>query len=169
MHNATLFLRNNVTRLQRIELRASGGSGNPVMRTPDGALHDVGSIFNLRFHLNMSHWNSLKDLSMSERRKRIRTDGQGRSSSDHLWPRPTTQVVRVENHGNMPLQIVELQVGENSCWSSTGFVADGCAALPVTLAPLQAWDIHVSYYSDCMSINELQSMRVVTTVGHFDA
>ena len=75
----------------------------------------------------------------------------------------------VENHGNMPLQIVELQVGENSCWSSTGFVADGCAALPVTLAPLQAWDIHVSYYSDCMSINELQSMRVVTTVGHFDA
>ena len=45
----------------------------------------------------------------------------------------------------------------------------GCHMLPVTLEPMHGFNFPVSYMTDCVSTNELESLRITTSVGYFDA
>jgi len=165
-YSNTVYIRNNLTLLERVDIKASGGTGVAIARTPDGLQHDIDSIFTLKFSLNASHWASPSTRSTGATASTHARDG----SADFQWPKAAKQVVQLENHGDMPLHITNIRVGERSCDATTpGFNLEGCAELPVVLGVRQAWRLKVAYETDCVSTNEVQSLNIMTSAGSFDA
>jgi hypothetical protein len=203
--DAQVLVRNNASWLHPLLLRGAGGQGTLALRTPDGRAHGAGSVVALRFTVNASHW-----AAAAGQRRAAGTHGAGSAwgagkspssassaaasslpspadsdevlrAAGSVWPRPAQHSFRVENHGDMPLEVTELAVGSGqgrqSCgaaaaaaaaWPAFGFSVDGCRALPLALPPGHAWEVHVGYRTDCTSTNELASLRVGTSAGSVD-
>ena len=90
------------------------------------------------------------------------------------WPRPATRVLRAENHGNLPLEIREVRIGDQPCHACQpchggGFYVSGCQSLPLSLAPDEAWDVAISYFTDCVTTVEAEELLVLTSLGAFPA
>jgi len=171
--NTSIFLRSNLTMFQEVKLSLKGGTGEPYLRTDDGVLHAPDSIPTLWFQLNTSHWrNAIASGSMNMTSTPSLTgtsDGRPLPAEPLIWPRPASNMIQLENHGNLPLHVSHIRIGDQHCATSSGFVVTGCESLPVVIGPKQAWRIGIHYYTDCVSMNELQSLSIVTNVGTFDA
>mmetsp|Transcript_28777 Transcript_28777/g.37158 ORF Transcript_28777/g.37158 Transcript_28777/m.37158 type:complete len:2600 (+) Transcript_28777:19-7818(+) len=237
---ATLYLRNNVSRIQTIDLEGKAGQGKAIVRTKGSIVHHVDEIFTLKFMLNTSFWqpynkshtmnhqrpppsqpnswfsslvsNNQDELSTKLKASKHKNQESYMNDDDDdslnenspinmlkgsleyfeppIWPNPAIHIVRIENHGNLPIHITDLIVGSkvepislmipfgklftnekriNPCVGlNSGFVVHGCEQLGVTLGPLQAWNILVSYYGDCSTINDVDTLHISTSVGNFD-
>ncbi|GAQ79817.1 hypothetical protein KFL_000390050 [Klebsormidium nitens] len=147
--HASLFLHNNLTLLEEIELIAAGGSG--VLAFVDG----VTPLKELRLELNGSYLGF----------ERVR-DGRGWAlppGGKMTWPAVASRTVKAHNAGDVRLEVLSLQMGPASGCQGSGFSVIPCR--PFVLGPGEARDVTFSYRPDFKAALRRQELRVTTSAG----
>lgn len=147
--HASLFLHNNLTLLEEIELIAAGGSGALAFVDGDTPLKE------LRLELNGSYLGF----------ERVR-DGRGWAlplGGKMTWPAVASRTVKAHNAGDVRLEVLGLQMGATSACQVLGFSVSPCR--PFVLGPGEARDVTFSYRPDFKAALRRQELRVTTSAG----
>eukprot|EP00937_MAST-01D_sp_MAST-1D-sp2_P001611 g1611.t1 len=153
--SCTLFLRNNLTGMERLSVMAAGGSGLLRLRPLQGvAIRKSGQPCRsascsdqnatLVFEVNVTHM---------------------RRPSGHRVPiLMHTLKLRAENRGNMPLQVQSFDIGGAGC-RAFGFEVHGCSKTPFEIRPKTARTVRISFVPDCSSSFVRHELVMRTNLG----
>lgn len=147
--HASLFLHNNLTLLEEIELIAEGGSGILGFMDGDAPLKEV------RLELNGSYLGF----------QRVR-DGRGWAlppGGKLTWPAVAARTLKAHNSGDVRLEVQSLQVGGGPGCKGSGFSVSSCRGF--ALEPGESRELTVFYWPDFKAAMQQQDLRLVTSAG----
>jgi hypothetical protein len=147
--HASLFLHNNLTLLEEIELIAEGGSGILGFMDGDAPVKEV------RLELNGSYLGF----------QRVR-DGRGWAlppGGKLTWPAVAARTLKAHNSGDVRLEVRSLQVGSAPGCKGSGFSVSSCRGF--ALEPGEARELTVFYRPDFRAAMQRQDLRLVTSAG----
>jgi hypothetical protein len=147
--HASLFLHNNLTLLEEIELIAEGGSGVLGFRDGDAPLKEV------RLELNGSYLGF----------QRVR-DGRGWAlppGGKLTWPAVAARTLKAHNSGDVRLEVRSLQVGSGPGCKGSGFSVSSCRGF--ALEPGEEHELTFFYRPDFKAAMQRQDLRLMTSAG----